>query len=157
MRFLWPCRTSPTTSKMRRTSWRATSEQVAQGQARTQGGALRGAAGAAGPLHRYGALGDGVVPGAVLAHRAQLPGSPGRPTQRAADLPRLPNVRGGDAMRHIKRAQWEAFLAPFRAIANPDSDYADEWIAHLVTTNRHMARIYRVHCERVKTANRRHA
>lgn len=59
-------------------------------------------------------------------------------------------------MRRIKRERWEAFMAPHRAIADPDSVFLDEFYAHLVLTNRHFARLHRVRAQKLTREHRRH-
>jgi hypothetical protein len=47
-------------------------------------------------------------------------------------------------MKRIKRERFEAFMAPYRAQADPDSDELYSWTAYMCVTNPHFARIYRV-------------
>lgn len=58
-------------------------------------------------------------------------------------------------VRRIKAERWEAFLDEYRPTAEKDSDYVDSYVAHLVLTRPHFARIFRVRRERYERLARR--
>jgi hypothetical protein len=58
-------------------------------------------------------------------------------------------------VRRHKAARWEAFIAPYRAIADKDSDYFKEYNAWYVVSRHRYARILRVTLERGERAHRR--
>ena len=59
-------------------------------------------------------------------------------------------------MRRIKRERWEAFIAPYRAIADPDSICLDEFYAWCIITRPHFARLHRVRTQQRTREYRRH-